>query len=334
MGNTVDPSAQGEGSQLIGQTVSHYKITEKLGGGGMGVVYKAVDTKLDRPVALKFLPAELTRDPDAKRRFVHEAKAASALQHNNICTIHEIDETDDGRMFISMDCYEGGTLKQKVAEGPLPVDEAIDIVIQVAEGLSKAHEAGMVHRDIKPANVMITSDGVVKIVDFGLAKLAGQTKVTKTGTTVGTVAYMSPEQAAGQDVDHRSDIFSLGVVLYELVAGEPPFKGGHEAAVLYGIMHSDPEPVTKYRTDVPEDLQNRRDRAAQGAERALPKRLGDSGGLGTISKRCLDDRLRWGQGKTRPVPDANDRCVINTGCDRWLFRLFPLSLPEPRRSRR
>ncbi|UCG52289.1 MAG: protein kinase [Candidatus Latescibacterota bacterium] len=240
---------------MIGQTISHYKITEKLGEGGMGVVYKAVDTTLDRPVALKFLPPELTRDPDAKRRFVHEAKAASALQHHNICTIHEIGETDDGRMFISMDCYEGETLKTRIARGPLPVHEAIDVVSQVTEGLAKAHEAGMVHRDMKPANVVITSDGVVKILDFGLAKLAGQTKVTKTGTTVGTVAYMSPEQASGKDVDYRSDVFSLGAVLYEMLAGEPPFKGDHEAAVLYGIMHNDPEPLARYRSDVTEDLQ-------------------------------------------------------------------------------
>jgi serine/threonine-protein kinase len=149
---------------MIGQTVSHYRILEKLGGGGMGVVYKAEDMKLKRNVALKFLPPDLTREDHAKKRFIHEAQAASALQHHNICTIHEIDETQDGQLFISMDCYEGETLKEKIARGPLAVDEAIDIVSQVAEGLAKAHEAGMVHRDIKPANVMVTSDGVVKIV--------------------------------------------------------------------------------------------------------------------------------------------------------------------------
>jgi len=240
---------------MIGQTVSHYRILEELGGGGMGVVYKAEDTKLKRTVALKFLSPDLTRDKDAKTRFIHEAQAASALQHHNICTIHEIDETDDGRLFIAMDCYEGETLKERIATGPLPVDEAIDIASQAAEGLAKAHEAGMVHRDIKPANIMITRDGVVKIVDFGLAKLAGQTKVTKTGTTVGTVAYMSPEQATGKEIDHRSDIFSSGVVLYEMLAGEVPFKGDHEAAVLYGITHNDPAPLAEYRTEVPEDLQ-------------------------------------------------------------------------------
>jgi len=239
---------------MIGQTVSHYRILEELGSGGMGVVYKAEDTRLKRTVALKFLPPELTRDKDAKTRFIHEAQAASALQHNNICGIHEIDETDDGRLFISMDCYEGETLKEKMAGGPLAVDEAIDIVSQVAEGLAKAHEAGMIHRDIKPANIMITSNGGVKIVDFGLAKLAGQTKITKTGTTVGTVSYMSPEQATGKEADHRSDIWSLGIVLYELLTGEPPFKGEQEAALLYQIVHVEPKPVTSIRPEVPEAL--------------------------------------------------------------------------------
>ncbi|UCH82623.1 MAG: serine/threonine protein kinase, partial [Candidatus Latescibacterota bacterium] len=191
---------------MIGQTVSHYRILEELGAGGMGVVYRAEDTKLKRTVALKFLPLELTRDKNAKTRFIHEARAASALQHHNICTIHEIDETEVGRVFISMDCYEGETLKDKIAKGPLAVDEAIDIATQVAKGLAEAHEAGMVHRDIKPANIMVTDKGIVKILDFGLAKLAGVTKVTKTGMTVGTVAYMSPEQATGEEIDHRSDL--------------------------------------------------------------------------------------------------------------------------------
>jgi len=239
---------------MIGRTISHYKIVAELGGGGMGVVYRAIDTKLDRPVALKFLPSELTGDPDSKRRFIREAKTASTLQHPNICTIHEIDETDDGRMFICMDCYEGEDLKKKIASGPLSVDGAVKIVTQVAEGLAKAHEVGIVHRDIKPANVVITNDGVAKILDFGLAKLAGQSKVTKTGTTVGTAAYMSPEQARGEDVDARSDVFSLGCVLYELLTGKSPYSADHEAAVMYKIMHDDPVPITMYRNDVPDDV--------------------------------------------------------------------------------
>jgi serine/threonine-protein kinase len=239
---------------MIGQTVSHYRILEKLGEGGMGVVYKAQDLKLKRTVALKFLPPELTRDKSAKTRFIHEAQAASALQHHNICTIHEIDETPDDQLFISMDCYQGETLKDRIARGPLAVEEALDIASQVAAGLSKAHEAGMVHRDIKPANIMVTTDGVVKLLDFGLAKLAGQTKLTKIGTTVGTVSYMSPEQARGEEVDARSDIFSLGAVFYEMLTGAVPFPGDHEAAVLYGIIHGEPKPVSDFRSDGPAEL--------------------------------------------------------------------------------
>ena len=194
--------------------VGKYHLLEELGKGGMGIVYKAKDTKLDRTVALKFLPLELTRDEEAKERFIQEAKAASALDYPNICTIYEIDETKDNRMFISMACYEGESLREKIDKGLVKIEEATDIAAQIAQGLDKAHKKGIIHRDIKPANIMITEDGVVKIVDFGLAKLAGQVKLTRTGTTLGTVAYMSPEQAQGEAVDHRTDIWSLGVVLY------------------------------------------------------------------------------------------------------------------------
>ena len=240
---------------MIGETISHYKILEKLGEGGMGVVYKAEDTKLDRFVALKFLPAHLTSSEDEKQRFIHEAKAASGLQHNNICTIHEIDETDQGRMFICMDYYDGETLNQKIERGPLKFEETLDIARQTAEGLAKAHEKEIVHRDLKPANVMLTQDGVVKVLDFGLAKLGSLTKLTKEGTTLGTAAYMSPEQARGKDVDRRTDIFSLGVLVYEMVTGQQPFKGEYEQAVTYSILHEEPEPITGLRTGIPVEVE-------------------------------------------------------------------------------
>jgi len=240
---------------MIGKTVSHYKILEKLGGGGMGVVYKAQDLKLDRFVALKFLPPAFSLDEEAKQRFIHEAKAASALEHNNICNIHEINETEDGQLFIVMSCYEGESLKEKIEKGPLKIDQAIDIVIQIADGLSKAYGKEIIHRDIKPANIFMTEGGVVKILDFGLAKVTGQTQLTQMGTTVGTVAYISPEQARGEKVDHRTDIWSLGVVLYEMLTGERPFKGDYEQAVIYSVMNEEPIPVKKVNPAVPTELE-------------------------------------------------------------------------------
>ena len=240
---------------MIGRTISHYKILEKLGEGGMGVVYKAHDTKLDRDVALKFLPLELTKDRDARERFIHEAKAASGLDHTNICTIYEVDETDNNQLYIAMACYDGETLKDKIERSPLKVEDAVDITTQIAFGLSKAHEKSIVHRDIKPANILITTDGTVKILDFGLAKLRGLTKLTKTGSTVGTAPYMSPEQARGETVDHRTDIWSLGVVLYEMLTGQLPFKGDYEQAIAYQITNVVPEPVTGLRSGIPLELE-------------------------------------------------------------------------------
>jgi len=240
---------------MIGKTISHYKIYEKLGEGGMGIVYKAQDLKLDRFVALKFLPPHLTASKEEKQRFIHEAKAASTLEHNNICNIHEIDETEDGQLFISMAYYEGETLDKKIKEKPLPIEEALNITIQIAQGLNKAHEKEIVHRDIKPANILLTADGVIKLLDFGLAKLSTQTKLTKEGTTLGTIAYMSPEQTRGEKVDHRSDIWSLGVVLYEMITSQLPFKGEYESAVIYSILNESYEPVTTLRTGVPLELE-------------------------------------------------------------------------------
>ncbi len=239
---------------MIGTTVSHYRLIEKLGGGGMGVVYKAEDTRLKRTVALKFLPPELTRDEGAKERFIHEAQAASALQHNNICAVHDIDETADGQLFIVMDCYEGETLKEKIERGPVKIEEATDFAIQVAQGLAEAHAHDIIHRDVKPANILITKGHIAKIVDFGLAKLSGATKLTKTGTTLGTIAYMSPEQLQGCEVDVRADIFSLGVVLYEMLSGKPPFLGDHEAALMYSIVNEEPQPIQNYVPDVSSEI--------------------------------------------------------------------------------
>lgn len=238
---------------MIGSTISHYRILEKLGEGGMGVVYKVEDTKLNRTVALKFLPPELTRDPEARRRFVQEAQSAAALNHPNICTIYEIDEAD-GQYFITMEYIKGRSLKERIESGPLDVDEAVDIATRVAEGLQEAHEKGIIHRDIKSDNIMITEKGQAKIMDFGLAKLAGQVGLTKTGRTVGTVAYMSPEQALGLSVDHRSDMWSMGVVLYEMLTGQLPFKGKYDQAVIYNIVNSEPESLSVVRSDTHTEL--------------------------------------------------------------------------------
>ena len=226
-----------------GTQLGPYEIVSQLGSGGMGVVYTAKDPRLKRTVAIKLLPPDLTRDDIAKQRFLQEAQAASALDHPNICTIFEINETDDGQLYLVMAHYEGETLKERIERGPVALDDAIDIATQVGQGLAEAHSAGIVHRDIKPANLLVTKTGVVKILDFGLAKLAGSEGVTQTGTTVGTVAYMSPEQARGQEVDHRTDIWSLGVVLYEMLAGTPPFQGENLLSLADAIRSREPEPV-------------------------------------------------------------------------------------------
>jgi len=240
---------------MISQTISHYKILEKLGEGGMGVVYKAQDIKLDRLVALKFLPPHLASDEQDKKRFIHEAKAASSLDHPNICNVHEIDETLDGQVFIVMAIYEGTPLNKKIEKGPLKIDEALDVVIQAAEGLQAAHDKGIVHRDVKSSNIMMTDKGRAVIMDFGLARTGGATKLTKTGSTLGTVPYMSPEQARGEKVDHRTDIWSLGVVLYEMVAGRLPFQSAYSEAIVYSILNEEPPPLTSLRSDVPMELE-------------------------------------------------------------------------------
>ena len=238
---------------MIGQTISHYRITGQLGSGGMGVVYKAEDTNLDRTVALKFLAPHLLESDEHKQRFLREAKAAASLDHPNICTVHEVGEAD-GRVFLAMGYIDGPEVRAKIKERPLKLDEALDIAIQAAEGLRAAHEKGVVHRDIKSSNLMLTSTGQVKIMDFGLAQLKGGTRLTKTDTMLGTPAYMSPEQAQRLATDERTDIWSLGVVLYEMVTGRLPFAGEREEAVIFSIIKEAHDPITAIRAGVPLEL--------------------------------------------------------------------------------
>lgn len=235
---------------MIGETVSHYRILSKLGEGGMGVVYEAEDTRLKRTVALKFLPPALTLDAPAKARFIQEAQAAAALDHPNICPVFEIGEAD-GRTYIAMPRLKGGSLKERIAAGPLPLTEALAVAVQIAEGLKEAHDKGIIHRDIKPANVMVTEKGQAKIMDFGLAKLAGIADVTKTLGVTGTVAYMSPEQARGEAADLRTDIWSFGATLYEMLAGILPFGRKSEQALIHSILYENPAPLERLRPEVP-----------------------------------------------------------------------------------
>ena len=240
---------------VVPREVGPYRVGEVLGGGGMGIVYRAEDTRLGRTVALKFLPPELTRDPVSKARFLQEARTASALDHPNLCTVYDVGETETHQLYLAMPCYDGETLRRKVERGPLPLAEAIDYALQAAKGLAKAHRQGIVHRDVKPANLMVTGDGVVKILDFGIAKLAGEAALTRTGSTVGTPAYMSPEQMRGGEVDGRADLWALGVVLYEMVAGRRPFLGEHESGLRAAILDEEPEPLTRLRPDAPPELE-------------------------------------------------------------------------------
>src|ERR1051326_3520919 len=236
---------------MIGQIISHYQILEKLGEGGMGVVYKAQDTRLDRFVALKFLPHHLTANETEKARFLQEAKAASALNHPNVCTIYGIEE-HDGQQFIEMEFVDGVTLREK-----LPVEKLNDVLtygIQIADALQEAHSKGIVHRDIKADNVMVNAKNQIKVMDFGLAKLKGTLKLTRTSSTVGTLAYMAPEQIQGGDVDARSDIFSFGAVLFEMITGHMPFRGEHEAAMMYSILNEEPESVQKYPQEISSEI--------------------------------------------------------------------------------
>ncbi|GAB4375754.1 MAG: hypothetical protein Kow0042_21410 [Calditrichia bacterium] len=240
----------------VGKIVSHYELVELLGSGGMSVVYKARDLKLDRHVALKFLAMQLGVKEEEKERFIQEAKATSALDHPNICTIYEINQTEDGQLFLAIAYYEGESLREKIDRGPLSVEEAVRLSIQLSEGLAKAHEKGIVHRDIKPANLMITTDNILKIVDFGISKLKGTSGLTRPGVIIGTPAYMAPEQVAGGRIDHRVDIWALGVILFEMLTTVLPFNGDSDLTLMYAIANEEPLPLEKFRPDAPPALRN------------------------------------------------------------------------------
>jgi len=237
-----------------------YVISGEIGRGGMGVVYKAEDIKLKRTVALKFLPPELSVYPEAKERFIREAQSAAALSHPNICTIHEVEEMD-GQPYIAMEFVSGESLRQRVTKGPVDSDAAVDIAVQVASGLEAAHQRGIIHRDIKSANIMVNEKGQAKIMDFGLAKIAGESQLTKEARTIGTIAYMSPEQAQGEDLDNRTDLWSFGVVLYEMLTGQMPFRGDRESIVLHSIVGAEPRPLRQFKADIPIEMQRIIDRA-------------------------------------------------------------------------
>jgi len=285
---------------LVGSSISHYKILDQLGEGGMGVVYKATDTKLDRTVALKFLAAHLLNDDEAKQRFLREAKASAALHHPNICTVYEVDEAE-GKTFLAMALLEGEALEDRIAQGPLPLEDALEFGRQTAEGLEAAHEKGIVHRDIKPANIMVDAKGRATIMDFGLARLTEAGKLTRADQTVGTAAYMSPEQIQGLEVDQRTDIWALGCVLYEMVTGLRPFKGQYDQALAYEIVHEEPEPLTAVRAGVPMELEFI---VSKCLAKETEARYADAGEIAK-DLRTLSDKLKSGRSTVLRTADMS-----------------------------
>ncbi len=288
-------------------TIEKYELRDCLGAGGMGVVFRAFDLRLKRVVALKFLRDDLTANPEAKARLLVEAQAAAGLEHPNICTIYEVGETAEGQLYFAMPCYEGETLRAKIERGPMPVAEAVRYVRQVAAGLERAHAAGIVHRDIKPANLLVTPDDVVKILDFGVAKRS-EDQLTAAGSRLGTLAYMSPEQLRGEEVDHRADIWALGVVLFELLAGERPFRGEYEYALMYALLNQDPVSLQSLNLGLEDYLD-------ATIMRALQKTAGDRWPSATAFIESLNrvDAAPEGRVAVAPTRFAVDRPVSEEG---------------------
>ena len=337
---------------MIGKTISHYRILEKLGAGGMGVVYKAEDTKLKRTVALKFLPQQAAASEEEKARFEHEAQAAAALDHPNICTVYEINEApmldnsdtnkeNRGQTFIAMAYVEGQSLQEIIGTNftkPLRFSKVLDYATQIAEGLQAAHEKEIVHRDIKPANILITEKGQVRITDFGLAKLAGRTQLTKEGTSMGTVAYMSPEQTLGAKVDHRADIWAFGAVIYEMITARQPFAGDYEQAVIYSIMNEEPEPPTALRTGMPMELERivLKALAKEPGERYqhVEEMLVDLKGLTRTEKQTMTGVRTHSSLKTKPAPlkkSSGTFLIAAAGTALILFALIAYFLQSGRK---
>jgi serine/threonine protein kinase len=322
---------------MISQNISHYKILDKLGEGGMGVVYKAHDTRLDRIVALKFLPAEISRNEENIERFIREAKAASSLDHPNICTIHDINETPEGQLFIVMPAYEGGTLAEKIKRGPLNLDEVLDIAVQIADGLQAAHEKHIVHRDIKSSNIFITDKGQVKIMDFGLAQKSNLRDITKTNVIMGTVPYISPEQIRGEKLDHRTDIWSFGIILYEMIANRLPFQSEYTEAVVYAILKEDAALLTSLRSDVSYKLEwivnkclekNKNERYQHNDEliidlRRVRNRIGDEAGLISGTQNYFTGNLPKDKNRSRKLINSQS-FIIATLIFTFLFSTFLL----------